>query len=82
MHIMIYGALAGEAELTQVALGFKFLFLRFSHGLRLTFKELHAAGGAAGITTTAVQWIPTVILERQHQAGSLLNFKCPNSFDF
>jgi hypothetical protein len=61
VHIVIYSTLAREAEIAQVALGFKLFFFCGGHCPRFTLKEFYAAGGASGVPATAVQRITTII---------------------
>lgn len=78
---MIAKDLAGESDSGDSAFGEDRLF-GFRHLAWFAFDELHAAGGAAGFSTTSVELISaSFLVESVDQSFVGGDIKSPDSFD-
>jgi ribosomal protein S1 len=69
-----------DRDKEKIALGLKLTSFGIRHGFRFSIDEFHPAGGAASITTTAVQGFTAVIFQSDHQALTAGDVKLTDAF--
>lgn len=80
-HVAIYHNLAGEAHVAELVDVPQLVVLGFSHHGRLSLFELHAAGGAVGLSPAAVPYVNPRVLNGPDEPRALFNLKRAGSFN-